>query len=151
MLADTAPAAQSLYDFFLVLALFASIGGNLALIYATRAKAKREVTFGFIPAAKEEFDKHVAHDAKEHDQLWAKIGGLDRNATAKLDAITKEWRGFVDTKLGELSAESNEGGQRLWDKLSRVGEDVARLSGDTQQLNKRIDQLDGKIDRLRNP
>lgn len=147
MLAQT-PTPQSLYDFIAVIALLASIIGNLAMALSVRKIQRREVSFGFIPAAKEEFDKHVAWDQKEHDNLFAKLGGMERGTAARQEAISKEWRGLVESKLSEITAANNEGRQRLWEKVTRVGEDVAALTADTETIKQRLNGFDAKLDRI---
>ncbi len=55
---------------------------NVGLIIGTRRTQKREVSFEFEPASKQEFDKHVAHTSRMHDILFDEIRKVNGN-TAK--------------------------------------------------------------------
>lgn len=60
-----------IFHLFCDLAIMLSTFGLFA---AARRPQKNQVSFDFVPAAKEDFDKHVAWDLEEHRILNSRIG-----------------------------------------------------------------------------
>jgi hypothetical protein len=70
MLAEATNSDVITWGFVLVLT---TIAANVVLIITTRRTQKREVSFGFEPASKEEFDEHKKHTSRIHDILFDEI------------------------------------------------------------------------------
>lgn len=130
MFAQTSPTPATVYEFVMLFALVASIAGNIAMVLSARKVQKREVNFGFIPAAKAEFDKHVEENKREHENLFSKIGGVERGQTARMDAVSEQWRTLVDKKMGELLRSNDEGRQRLHERIDEILGAVSELRGE---------------------
>lgn len=94
----------------------------VALVIAGR-KQKNEVTFGFTPASKDEFDRHVAHNTHEHMNIFSKIGGAERG---------------MDAKLKEVIKEGNESREKLHDRINELLPKVGELSRNMEILNKKL-------------
>ena len=140
------------FGFEAILALAA-----IAAVFVARRPQKNQVSFDPTYASKEDFDRHVLWDTKEHErlqantdqdrrELFAKMGALERGAGARMESLGKEWRALVEAKFDELATRHDEGRQRLWDKVTRIGEDVAGLAASAKQTSQRVEQLDAKID-----
>lgn len=133
ILADVAPTVAQWNGFWVVAAFGAFFLANLATVGAfimASRKQKREVTFGFIPASKDEFDKHVAKNEREHENLFSKIGGVERGGLARMDAISKEWRGFVDGKFDDMAVADNSGREKLHERINEILKEVGELRGE---------------------
>lgn len=137
MLAQGTPSAQGLMDFVLIIGLLASIAGNIAMVVSARKTQKREVSFGFIPAAKDEFDKHVEDNRREHESLFSKIGGVERGHLARMDAVSREWRTLVDSKMTDLMKSNDEGRENLHRRINEVLAAVSELKGEVKVMNRR--------------
>ena len=83
-----------------------TVGANVAAVVLafSNRKQKREVSFGFIPASKDEFDKHVENNKSEHEQLFSKIGGVERGGTANTDKKVDSLRHEITAIGKEVSA-----------------------------------------------
>jgi hypothetical protein len=77
-------------------------------------------------ASKENFDKHIAENRHEHDNIFSKIGGVDRGTGAK-----------ISTEVTAIHARIN-----LLDKAT------GRLEAATEFQNQQLAQMDSKITRL---
>jgi hypothetical protein len=131
--------------------------GTLGMFFVARRPQKNQVSFDPTYASKEDFDKHVLWDTREHErlqansdqdrrELFAKIGALERGAGTRMESLGKEWRALVEAKFDELATRHDEDRQRLWEKVSRIGEDLAGLAASAKQTGQRVEQLDAKID-----
>jgi len=153
MFSQISPTSADALQFLQLLVTLNTIGGvaiavfTVATFFSNR-KQRREVSFGFIPAAKEEFDKHVAWNQKEHDNLFAKLGGLERGVSAKIQTLSREWRDVLNDKVFELIRASDEGRQRLQEQAGSLAREVGELSAANELLNQRLAQMDAKLDRL---
>ena len=120
MLADIEPSSAAISQFWIVAGFFLSIAASgtaivvSIIMVASNKKQRREVTFGFEPASKDEFEKHLAWDRQEHRDLFSKIGGVERGAQNKLEAAIAS---------GNVSREKLHG--RINDLMSAI----ARLEG----------------------
>lgn len=114
-----------------------TIGANLAVIIGTRRKQKREVSFEFTPASKEEFDRHVAANDQTTRDLFAKIGGVERGAN-----------GNAEKKIEALQHERREDVRQLHQEINEVGRKVAGLEKETELQNQSMASMNAKLDRL---
>ena len=135
MLAQTAPDPHSFSQFWIIIAFIAAVGANLVtiVVLVSNRKQKREVSFGFEPASKTEFEKHADWNRREHENLFAKIGGVERGANQRCDMHTREFREILDVKLTELMNANNVGREKLHDRINEVLEAVAELRGRVEE------------------
>jgi len=101
-----------------VILVITTVGANLAIILSSRKKQKREVSFEFEPASKDAFEKHVAANQREHENLFAKIGGVERGLNER-----------VEKKLTDLQRSAEDGREKLHQRINRISVGVARLCG----------------------
>jgi hypothetical protein len=127
LLADAAtPNANTVW---LVILVLAGLGGNIATIVAVfqgSKKQKREVSFEFVPASKEEFDEQKQHCTRRHAELFA---GIER--------IEKATSATIETKVDFVRRE-----------VVEVGKEVAALQTATGLQNQTLSNLNAKLDRL---
>ena len=76
-------------------------------------------------AAKENFDRHVEHNALTHRDLFLKIGGVERNA-----------RQHLEEKLDAMQRSSEEAREKLHIRLNTVLEAVSELRGTVNEMSK---------------
>jgi hypothetical protein len=114
---------------WLVILVLAGLGGNIATIVAViqgSRKQKREVSFEFVPASKEEFDLQKKHCTDRHAQLFAEIKTLKENTgdevESKIEVVRKD--------------------------VVAVGKEVASLQTETRLQNQTLSSLGAKLDRL---
>lgn len=82
------------WGFVLVLT---TIAANIVVILTTRRTQKREVSFEFTPASKEEFDELKEHNSRIHDLLFEKIGQVNEGSTEELKKVRERMAG-VETE-----------------------------------------------------
>jgi len=114
---------------WLVLLVLASFGSNIATIIAVvlgAKKQKREVSFEFEPASREEFEKQQDHCTARHAQLFKEIDKLKENTGHEME-----------TKIEVVRKD-----------VVAVGKEVASLQTATQIQNQTLSSLGSKLDRL---
>jgi hypothetical protein len=94
--------------------LVINCGCAVVLVFAARSTAKREVTFGFVPASKEEFNRHVLEQAETLRAL-----------SGELAALRQEMRNDRDQLL--LAAENRV--SKLHERINTILEAVSELRG----------------------
>ena len=112
---ETVPA-EALKNFVLIVAGIAALAYYIKEIFS--GKKKREVSFEFTPADKEEFQNHVEWDRREHENLYKKISGVERGAADRLDQ-----------RLAEMQRSALEGREKLHKRINTISVGVARLCG----------------------
>ena len=146
-----ADALPSWAETLTVVAFFVSIIGNLAQYSMSKTmrealKQKQQTELSpqpFIVAmekeftAKRDFELHVAENKKEHENLFSKIGGVDRGITQRFSEELKTLRVERKEDVGELH-----------DKVNDVAKSVAGLEKETELQNQRMASMDAKLDRL---
>jgi hypothetical protein len=88
-------------------------------------KQKREVSFMETPATKKEFDEHVAWNRREHENLFSKIGGVERGVTAR-----------IESRLDGMQRDAHEGREKLHDRINEVLAEVSKLSGTVEEMKR---------------
>ena len=112
---ETVPA-EALKNFVLIVAGIAALAYYIKEIFS--GKKKREVSFEFTPADKEEFQAHIEWDRREHENLFKKISGVERGAADRLDQ-----------RLSEMQRSAEEGREKLHKRINTISVGVARLCG----------------------
>jgi len=78
----------------------------------------------FLP--RQLFEEHAEQNRREHEHLFAKLGGLDRG----------------------LRAEMKQDTDGLHEKINSVGREVSEHSATLELQNQHLAQIDAKLDRL---
>src|SRR5262249_33976434 len=78
----------------------------------------------FLP--RQIFEEHAEQNQREHEHLFARLGGLDRG----------------------LRAEMKQDTEGLHEKINHVGREVSEHSATLELQNQRLAQIDAKLDRL---
>ncbi|MGA2175060.1 MAG: hypothetical protein ABSH38_08785 [Verrucomicrobiota bacterium] len=113
------------------------IAATVTILVTINSKQKREVSFAGQAVDQKEFDRLVAENAAVHDQLFAKIGGVERGVDSRLAV-----------RLDKFEAEAHESRRLMHQNISAIGNDVAALKKEAELANQRAFQMDAKIDRL---
>ena len=119
------------------LATVIQIAGTLAILITINSRQKREVSFAGEPLDRKDFDKHLSENAAVHNQLFARIGGVERGLESRLTA-----------RIDKFETESKESRLLMHQNISAIGNDVAALEKEAELANQRAFQMDSKIDRL---
>lgn len=93
MLAETTtPDPKAFFQFWLIIGFLASIFSNLvvAAVVLMGRKQKREVSFTFDAASKEEFLKHVADNDNQRGLLHKRIDDVIDDYNAKFQSLPNE-------------------------------------------------------------
>lgn len=109
-----------------VILVMTTIAANIAVIFGTRQKQRREVSFEFEPASKEAFATHVIENREAHEQIFSKIGGVERGAKSALEQQVEVVRKDV----------------------MQCGRDISGLKVETQLQNQSLARVESKLDRL---
>jgi len=114
-------------DTSLTISLLAVVITTLTAVWnsLSNRRQKREVTFGFDPAPKSDFEKHVADNKHEHELLFSKIGKVEKTHVER-----------CDLNMGGLRAEFSTSIRNLHNRLNEVLEAVAEVRGEIKNLNR---------------
>jgi hypothetical protein len=119
------------------LATIIQIASTIAVLITINSKQRREVTFAGEPVDRKDFDKQMAENAAIHNQLFAKIGGVERGLELRLAA-----------RMDKYETESEQSRRLMHQEISAIGNDVAALKKEAELASQRAFQMDSKIDRL---
>lgn len=108
--------------------------GTIGLFILARKKQSIEVTPGFVPVSKKDFEEHAKRNADEHDKLFSKIGGVERGAAARLEEQLKSMR-----------TESVADRSLMHEKINQARESVASLDMANQIQNQQLAALQTDI------
>lgn len=103
---------------------------NLVWKLADRAKQRpapsdvqRESVEKFV--AKTEFANHVEWNRREHENLFAKIGGVERGLTQR-----------IESRLDKMQADSHEGREKIHDRINEILAAVSNLEGRLEEKSR---------------
>lgn len=119
------------------LATVIQIASTAAVLITINSKQRREISFAGETVDRKEFDRHLADNVSVHNQLFAKIGGVERGLEARLSG-----------RMDRFETESEQFRRLIHQTISAIGNDVAALKTETAMANQRSVQMDAKIDRL---
>src|SRR5687767_7356399 len=81
----TTPDPKMFTELWVIAAFLLGVAVNVVALVMVGRKQKREVSFSFEPASKEDFEAHIAQNQREHENLFSKIGGVERGISQRLD------------------------------------------------------------------
>ncbi len=94
-----------------------TIASNVALVIGTRRAQKREVSFEFNAASKDEFDKAQASNTRIHDLLFKEIKDTSKDCGDKISTVGHDVAGLkAETKM------QNQTLAQISSKLDRIAE-----------------------------
>ena len=119
-------------------AILQAVGAALSIarFFINRAE-KREVSISPEAVLRPDFDTHVAENRHEHENLFAKIGGLERGINAHLN-----------NELKSLRADSHEDSRTLRQELNEVARKVSSLEATNTLQTQRLAEINAKLDRV---
>jgi hypothetical protein len=131
ILAETTVGADDFWKFWCIVSSLTAMLASLSQIISLflNRRERREVSFAFDPAGKEEFEKHLARNEQEHRDIFARIGGVERGAIARADTVKREIEARLDHKFDEFAREHNESRTKLHERINQILQGVARLEG----------------------
>ena len=137
MFAEVQTTPDDFWKFWCIISSLTAVLASLSQIISLflNRKERREVTFAFDPAGKEEFDKHAARNEQDHRDLFARIGGVERGAIARMDAMKREIEAKLDHKFDEFAREHNASRDKLHERINQILQGVARLEGRVTSAN----------------
>jgi hypothetical protein len=98
---------------------------------------KVQVSFTGTPVDKADFDRALQENKTVHEQLFAKVGGVERGVESRLTA-----------KLDKAETEAVASRRAMHQEMTGISNDVAALKKEAELANQRSVQMDTKIDRL---
>jgi hypothetical protein len=126
MFAQVNPDPDTAWNVILTIGLVLNMLVAGLAVANSRKSQRREVSFGFEPASKENFDRLVEDNEVEHRDMFARIGGVDRGNSAKISQ--------------EITLVHN--------RVNALEKSVGGLEMSAELTNQRLSQIDSKIDRL---
>lgn len=129
MLAEAAPSAQNTW--VVMLCACGALGGvgSFGAMLLMRRPVKNEVSFDFVPASKQEFDKHTDWDLEEHRALHAHIGLVERAAAQRGETLAAQFRSALEEHFSVLTRRQDAGSEKLHERLNALIAAVGRLEG----------------------
>ena len=120
-------SGDSLKNFLLIVAGLAATAYYIKEMFWSGEKQPQpfEVTKAKQYVHKDAFDKFAEENRYEHENLFSKIGGVERGARAHLDV-----------KLDNMQRESNDGRDKLHDRINDVLAAVSELRGTVNELRR---------------
>ncbi len=82
-----------------------------------------------VESDREAWEKHVDWNRREHENLFSKIGGVERGQNAKMDTLSREWRQFVETEMKALIQSNNAGREKLHERINTILAEVSEIRG----------------------
>jgi signal transduction histidine kinase len=124
------PSADAIW--MVLVALF-SLGGNLATIGLWLAARKRreaevypqplQVQAAEKPPTQQEFQAHVDWNLREHENLFRKIGGVERAHVERMDQ-----------KFSELQRHAEVAREKLHERINEILGEVRELKGELKKF-----------------
>lgn len=109
---------------------------SVARFFLNRAE-RRQVQIRADALTRPDFDAHVQENKHEHENLFAKLGGLERGLNARLNAELKVLR---DERREDISA--------LHQELNQVARNVSGLEATNMLQSQRLAEISAKLDRV---
>ena len=109
---------------------------SIAKFFINRAE-KRQVSISPEVVLRPDFDAHVAENRHEHENLFAKLGGMERGLNAHLNS-----------ELKSLREERREDSRALHQELNDVARKVSGLEATNTLQNQRLAEINAKLDRV---
>ncbi|MDE2099098.1 MAG: hypothetical protein KGL39_17725 [Patescibacteria group bacterium] len=135
------PSTQQAIGWLVVIIAAGATGMNAVLKLIDRFKDKpapadvrTEAMERF--ALKSEFTLAMQRNEQEHRDLFARIGGVERGALSRMDALSKEWRSWVEEKVTVMVASNESGRENLHRRINDVLVAVSRIEGEMKRLAK---------------
>lgn len=97
---------------------------------------RRDVSINPGVASEKALTDHQQWDAREHEKLWSKIGGVERGATEKMT-----------TELNLLRGERHDDAQTLQGKLDKFHTAIGGLEKATEIQNQQLAQIQTSLAR----
>ncbi len=98
---------------------------------------QRDVRINSGCPTKAEYDKHVEENKREHENLFSKIGGVERGA-----------RQSVDDKVKAIADLQREEVRQLHQKIDVVAREVSAVTATNTVQNQNIASFSAKLDRV---
>lgn len=98
---------------------------------------QREVKMMALAVERSVFESHVAKNDREHENIFSKLGGVDRGGQERMEK-----------RIDELRKERGHDMEQLHGHLQAVGNKVSALDAMTAAQNTRLSAIDAKLDRL---
>jgi hypothetical protein len=109
---------------------------SIAKFFLNRSE-KRQVTISPDVVGRPDFEAQSAQNKQEHENLFAKIGGLERGINA-----------HVNTELRSLRDERREDVRALHSELNEVARKVSGLEATNTVQSQRLAEINAKLDRV---
>ena len=127
---------------WVVVIVFCLVGGLRQMIGLWRdfqkgPIEKREITLSLTAVERPVFEEHVRDNKREHENLFAKVGGVERGTMAKLDKSFNELRAERALDMNTIHSKTNE-----------IGREVSGLKASNELQNQQLARMDAKIDRI---
>ena len=131
--AAATPEPQAFLQFWVIAAFLLGIAVNIVTVIKLARTQKREVSFTFIPASKDEFDKHVQANVREHENIFSRLNGMDRGCAQRMDELSKSVHSRIDTRLDTMMREDREARAKVHERINQVLTAVSELKGKVER------------------
>lgn len=84
-----------------------------------------------------EFEKHTVDDKREHENIFKKVGGVERGVEERLNE-----------RLDKIETDSKDSRRRIHNDITTIVKDVSGLQTSSTMQNQQMMQMDGKINRI---
>lgn len=123
ILADAQVEPAMMMQFLLIASMLVNLAGGIVMIIVllSNKKQRREISFGFTPASKDDFDKHTLWNNAEHEKLWEELRDVERTGVSALDE-----------KVTEMMRQGDESRAKLHSRVDEVLEAVSELRGEVR-------------------
>ena len=117
--------------------LQAAVAGLSIVKFFMHRSERREVTISPDAVSRPDFEAHALENKHEHENLFAKLGGLERGINAHLNL-----------ELKSLREERREDVRGLHSELNDLARKVSGLDATNALQNQRLAEINAKLDRV---
>ena len=112
----------------------------------TASDVQQEIVKHFTPRA--DFQQHAERNQKEHDNLFSKVGGVERGLAGRVETMDDEWHRLIETKFSAMIALDHTSRQQLHERINGLDRQVAGMKSSVELQTQHLARMDTKIDRL---
>ena len=109
---------------------------SIAKFFLNRAE-RRQISISPDIVARPDFDAQVSENKREHQNLFSKLGGVERGINAHLNS-----------ELKTLREERSQDSRSLHDELNEVAKKVSGLEATNTLQSQRLAEINAKLDRV---
>lgn len=87
-------------------------------------------------------------DKTEHDNIFSKLGGVERGALARTERLDHEWQARMEKQLSDIRAERKADIGELHTKVNKVDRELGEVNSALKLTTAQLVRMDQKLDKM---